>query len=70
MTRTFYASTVLKEKGKLSLDHLPFAQGDTVQVFVSVAAPTGGVRHPLRGTVVKYDRPTDPIAIEDWEAAK
>lgn len=70
MTQTFYASTVLKEKGKLSLDELPFSKGDTVQVFVSASAPATGVCYPLRGTVVKYERPTDPVAVEDWEAAK
>ena len=67
--RTFYAATVLKEKGKLSLDHLPFAKGDAVQIFVSASATTTGVPFPLRGTVVQYDQPTGPVGAEDWKAA-
>ena len=70
MMQTFYASTVLKEKGKLTLDHLPFAKGDLVQVFVSDTKPLVNERDPLRGTVVKYERPTEPVAVEEWEASK
>ena len=29
---------------------------------------TGRERYPLRGSVARYDRPTDPVAEEDWEA--
>ena len=29
-----------------------------------------GDRYPLRGSVVRYDRPTDPVAEEDWEALR
>ena len=27
-------------------------------------------RYPLRGSVVRYDQPTEPIADGDWEAAR
>jgi hypothetical protein len=30
----------------------------------------GSERYPLRGSVVRYDRPTDPVAEEDWEALR
>jgi hypothetical protein len=29
-----------------------------------------GDPYPLRGSVVRYDRPTDPVAEEDWEALR
>ncbi len=27
-------------------------------------------RYPLRGSVVHYERPTDPVAEADWEALR
>ena len=70
MTQTFYTAAVLKEHGKLSLDHLPFGKGEAVRVFVSAAKPATADPHPLRGTVIQYERPTEPVAGEDWEALK
>jgi hypothetical protein len=26
------------------------------------------VRYPLHGSVVRYERPTEPVAVGDWEA--
>ncbi len=57
---------VLSEDGKLSLDHLPFQAGRAVEVIVlpiTRPVPTG---HPLRGSVLRYDRPTEPVAEADW----
>ena len=60
--RTFYAATVLEENGKLNLDHLPFAKGEVVQVFLSTTKPFEGARYPLRGTVLKYENATSSVA--------
>ena len=30
----------------------------------------GQSRHPLHGSVIRYDRPTEPIAESDWEALR
>ncbi len=27
-------------------------------------------RYPLRGSVVRYDEPTEPVADDDWEAIR
>jgi hypothetical protein len=27
-------------------------------------------RYPLRGSVVRFDEPTEPVADNDWEAAR
>ena len=35
-----------------------------------VMPPAGKKRYPLHGTPVRYDRPTDPVAEEDWEVVK
>ena len=29
-----------------------------------------GPRYPLRGSVVRFDEPTEPVADNDWEAAR
>lgn len=26
------------------------------------------IEHPLGGTVLKYDRPFEPVALDDWDA--
>lgn len=48
--------------GKLTLEHLPFAEGDTVQVVIvpapiPVEDPTEGGKYPLRGLPLYYPEP-------------
>ncbi len=68
--RTFYLDAVLKEDGKLLLEHLPFAQGDTIQVFISAREGTTADQSSLVGTVLKYQQPLEPVAQEDWATAQ
>jgi hypothetical protein len=71
MTPAFRTEAVLSEDGKLLLDNLPFSAGQAVEVIVLPAvprSPPGG--HPLKGTVLRYDRPAEPVAADDWEAQK
>ena len=37
-------------------------------VRVAPFAPAAATLERLRGCVIRYDRPTDPVAVEDWEA--
>jgi len=62
---------VLTEDGKLSLNQLPFLAGEKVEVLVvpTFPKPNGAASHPLIGTVLHYDQPTEPVAVDDWEAA-
>jgi len=56
--------------GALQLDALPFREGESVEVIVlptedrsaQPAAPS------LRGSVIKYVAPTEPVAQDDWGA--
>jgi hypothetical protein len=68
---------VLAEDGTLILRGLPFHAGDAVEVIIleaktpqhtvaSLASPEAN-KYPLRGKVVRYDDPTSPVALEDWE---
>ena len=63
--------TTVAEGGEVHLTKLPFSAGEPVEITV-VRKP---VRHqdngfPLRGVSVEYDRPTDPVADEDWDAQR
>ena len=68
---------VLTEDGTLMLHGLPFHAGDTVEVIIlesqapqQTAAPSSQVEtniYPLHGKVVRYDEPTEPVGLEDWE---
>lgn len=58
--------------GSVRVDALPFRPGDHVEVIV-LPLPTERPdieRYPLRGSIYRYDRPTDPVAEDDWEALK
>jgi hypothetical protein len=55
--------------GVLQLDALPFKEGDLVEVIVlgrkrKVSKLTSSL---LRGKVIKYVDPTEPVAQDDWE---
>ena len=55
--------------GVLQLDALPFQEGDLVEVIVlgrnrKVSKSTSSA---LRGKVIKYIDPTEPVAQDDWE---
>jgi len=66
MTPAHRIETVLTEDGKLLLDQLPFRAGQVVEVIVLPVATSTPANHPLRGSVLRYDRPTDPVAESDW----
>jgi hypothetical protein len=66
MTPAHRIEVVLSEDGKLSLDRLPFRAGQAVEVIVLPVPTPGPAVHPLRGTVIRYDCPTDPVAESDW----
>ncbi len=70
MTPAHRVETVLSEAGKLSLDRLPFRAGQAVEVIVLPAPAPAPASQPLRGTLLRYDRPTEPAAEADWDALR
>jgi hypothetical protein len=66
--------TTLTEDGTLTLSHLPFQAGEAVEIIVlprtSAPDPDPADRYPLRGLSAPYDRPTEPVAADDWEALR
>jgi len=49
-----------------------FHPGDRVEVIILERTPESeqDKRYPLRGKPIRYEQPTEPVAIEDWEAMK
>lgn len=62
----------IDDQGQLWLSRLPFCPGEEVEVIVlprkAMAAPENP--YPLRELPYRYDRPTDPVAENDWEVLK
>lgn len=67
-------TATVRPDGSLTVEKLPFAPGQVVEVVVRPAAddPTEGGKYPLRGrTPYKYDDPFGPaIDPDDIEAMK
>lgn len=62
--------TVVSEDGKLVLDQLPFRAGQVVEIIILPATPPTLAGQTLKGTVLRYDRPTEPVAEADWGALR
>ena len=70
MTPAHRIEVVLSEDGKLLLDHLPFRAGQAVEVIVLPVTRSTPAGSPLQGSVLRYDRPTEPVAEADWGTLK
>jgi hypothetical protein len=57
---------------KLTLENLPFRSGEHVEVIILARSHQSleQNRYPLRGTVIQYLEPTEPIAQDDWDIAQ
>jgi antitoxin (DNA-binding transcriptional repressor) of toxin-antitoxin stability system len=51
-------SVVITDHGKPTLEVRPYSDAERSPLDI------------LRGSVVRYDNPTDPIGVNDWEAAQ
>jgi hypothetical protein len=67
MNNAHHLETTVQQDGTLVLEHLPFSAGQQVEVIILPQSPRS---YALRGTPVRYDKPTEPVADEDWEAQK
>jgi hypothetical protein len=62
--------TTVGDDGTLTLDDLPFRAGQQVEVLILPRADATAGRGPLHGTPVRYDRPFDPVADDEWAAGQ
>jgi len=70
--RAYRAEKTLSQDGVLELHALPFRAGEIVEVIIlSREDKIAGVHaFPLRGKVLKYVDPTEPVAQDDWDALR
>jgi hypothetical protein len=68
---TVRIETTVGEHGEVRITKLPFPAGEPVEVTV-VRKPVRQREDgfPLRGVPIEYDRPTDPVAEDDWDALR
>ncbi len=69
MMNPYRIEIILTEAGTLTLRDLPFQAGDAVEVIIleRVLPHSDSNPYPLRGKVIRYDDPTEPVGVEDWE---
>ena len=68
--QAFRIETTLTQDGTLTLDHLPFQAGETVEVIVLAPAPSlpQQDRSPPLGTPIEHPDQLEPVEELDWEA--
>ncbi len=57
------------QNGVLELHALPFRAGEVVEVIILSREDKvrEADRFPLKGKVLKYEKPTGPVAQDDWD---
>ena len=72
MMKAYRVEKTIAANGELTLRALPFQEGDEVEVIIlsHEAAPHARTPSPLRGKVLEYLDPTEPVAQEDWDLLK
>jgi hypothetical protein len=70
MAHAYRIHSQVSSDGTLTIENLPFRPGEDVEVIVLAEErrAEGESRYPLRGSVLKYDNPMDPVAESDWDA--
>lgn len=70
--RAYRIEKVVSQNSILELSALPFQAGEVVEVIIlsrEDKMPETN-RYPLKGQVLKYENPTEPVAQDDWEVLK
>ncbi|RME38919.1 MAG: hypothetical protein D6793_01935 [Thermoflexia bacterium] len=64
---TYRTETVVSPERVLVVRGVPFRPGERVEVIV-LSRPSGPRkgRYPLRGRPIRYERPFDSVAEQDW----
>jgi hypothetical protein len=64
--------TTVTTDGQITITNVPVHAGDEVEIVVLVKSEASNRDHrfPLRGSVARYDNPTEPVAANDWEPTR
>jgi hypothetical protein len=63
--------TTINQDKTLTLENLPFHSGEQVEVIILSRSrrESRQNRYSLRGTIIQYTDPTEPVAQDDWEVS-
>ena len=64
------SETRVDAQGRVVLDHLPFQSGEKVDVVIRSHEASRGERSDLKGSVLRYDEPFEPVAMDDWDVSR
>lgn len=67
---TYKITAIIKKNNKISIDKLPFKEGEKVLITVSQKRRKVKKKYPLRGLKYKLVLPYEPVAEEDWAVLK
>jgi hypothetical protein len=67
--RAYRVEKILSQDGVLELRALPFRAGEVVEVIILSREDKicEAQAFPLKGKVRRYEKPTEPVAQDDWE---
>jgi hypothetical protein len=70
--RVYKTEKIMPKNGTLSLEALPFQEGEAVEIIVLPLEKQVNTKkeYPLRGKVIKYEKPFEPVAQDDWNVLK
>ena len=68
MMKAYRVEKQIAANGELKLSALPFQEGDKVEVIILShgIGSYSGTPSPLRGKVIEYLEPTEPVAEEEF----
>lgn len=69
MDRAYRTEAIVTGDSSVQVRDLPFHPGEAVEVIVISAGPARSTSAyaPLRGSVLRYENPIEPVALDDWE---
>lgn len=71
---SFKTKTKIKKNHKVQIDDVPFDDGQEVEIIITVRNKNDDdykLKDSLKGSVVKYDNPYDPVLTsDDWKLLK
>ncbi len=69
---TYRIEKTVPKSRTITIDKLPFRAGQMIEIVVRTArrSRNGNKRYPLRGKLLRYIDPFEPVAQDDWEANK
>ncbi|MBI5300513.1 MAG: hypothetical protein HY868_00135 [Chloroflexi bacterium] len=69
---TYRVETIVAPNRVLTIRGIPFRAGEKIEVIILSRSTkhTDGERYPLRGKPLRFHKPFDSVAEQDWDALR